>query len=120
MPFDWRDYLGLAQELSQRQDEAALRSAISRAYYAVFCSARVYLEKQGTIVSTMGPDSHTQVWNAFQRKGIAAKAIYQRGKSLKYRRQKADYDHHVDRLSVEVDAALEDAKVIFHWLDKLP
>lgn len=120
MPFNWRDYLGLAQELSQRQDEAAIRSAISRAYYAALCSARLHLETEdGLVISTMGTDSHTQIWNAFQKKGKAANAIYQKGKSLKHRRQKADYEHTVDKLSHEVAAALEDANTIFHWLAKL-
>lgn len=29
MPFDWQEYFSLARELSQRNEEAALRSAIS-------------------------------------------------------------------------------------------
>jgi len=36
MPFDWKQYLSLADELSKRSEEAALRSAVSRAYYAAF------------------------------------------------------------------------------------
>ncbi len=77
MPFDWRDYLSLGQELSQRQDEAAQRSAISRAYYAAFCCARVYLERHGVAFSTMGQDSHTLVWKQFQNKGKTEATIYQ-------------------------------------------
>lgn len=60
--------------------------------------------------------------NAFQGKGKgkAANAIFQRGKSLKRYRQKADYDHAVDSLSTDVLVALKDAETIFHWLDNLP
>ena len=36
MPFDFAAYLTLAEELKQRTDEASLRTAISRVYYAVF------------------------------------------------------------------------------------
>ncbi len=41
--FDWRDFFNLAEELSNRNDEACIRSAISRYYYSAFCSARYYL-----------------------------------------------------------------------------
>ena len=40
MSFDWKDYVYLAEELLNRPEEAYLRSAISRAYYGVFCIAR--------------------------------------------------------------------------------
>ena len=41
--FDWRDFFNLAEELSNRNDEACIRSAISRYYYSAFFSARYYL-----------------------------------------------------------------------------
>jgi len=34
-PFEFADYLDLAEELAARSEEAAWRSAKSRAYYAV-------------------------------------------------------------------------------------
>jgi uncharacterized protein (UPF0332 family) len=48
MSFDWSEYLTLAQELTSASisspiQEAHLRAAISRAYYAAFCKARNYL-----------------------------------------------------------------------------
>ncbi len=36
MAFNWRDYLHLAEDLCKQNTEAHYRSAISRAYYAVF------------------------------------------------------------------------------------
>ena len=36
MPFDWSEFLTLADELGKRADEASLRSALSRAYYYVY------------------------------------------------------------------------------------
>src|SRR2546426_2609198 len=36
MPFDWNNYLALAEELATRVDDASKRTAISRAYYCVF------------------------------------------------------------------------------------
>jgi uncharacterized protein (UPF0332 family) len=38
--FDWKDYVYLAEDLLNRPEESYLRSAISRAYYGVFCIAR--------------------------------------------------------------------------------
>jgi len=48
MSFDWIAYLTLARELAEQgerppRDEAKLRCALSRAYYAAFCAARNYL-----------------------------------------------------------------------------
>ena len=45
MSFDWSEYLKLAQELAGQtgnpaSQEARLRAAVSRAYYAVFCISR--------------------------------------------------------------------------------
>ena len=57
MSFVWSDYLDLAKELlgsavGSPIEEAKLRSAISRAYYAVFNEARNYLvlNKPGLII----------------------------------------------------------------------
>jgi hypothetical protein len=47
MPFDWKEYLSLAKELAKCNDEAALRFAISPAYYAAFCIVRNHLRQRG-------------------------------------------------------------------------
>ena len=36
MPFDWQEFLGLAERLLETESEAGYRSAISRAYYSIF------------------------------------------------------------------------------------
>jgi len=44
--FDWAEYRRLANELKTRtDDEAALRSAISRLYYSAFHPAKTHLKK---------------------------------------------------------------------------
>ncbi len=118
MPFDWKEYLRLAEELSTRQEDAALRSAISRAYYAAFCSARNHLQKQGEPLSRSG-DSHKAVWESFQRKGRSYATIYQHSHRLKNDRRKADYEDEVRNLSESVVAALRSANAILHWLEQL-
>lgn len=57
MSFDWSEYLKLAQELEEQAkksssaayQEAKLRSAMSRAYYAAFCLARDHLRYKDKI-----------------------------------------------------------------------
>jgi uncharacterized protein (UPF0332 family) len=43
MSFDWRDYLKLAGTLASAESEAARRTAVSRAYYAAYHQAKIYL-----------------------------------------------------------------------------
>lgn len=49
MSFNWRNYISFASELCKRQDESALRSSISRAYYGAFCLSRNYLINESKI-----------------------------------------------------------------------
>lgn len=42
MIFDWDDFRSLAEELRERETEAARRTAISRVYYAVYWKARIF------------------------------------------------------------------------------
>jgi hypothetical protein len=49
--FDWVEFLALANDLRGRlgalySEEAANRTAVSRAYYAAFCHARNYAENR--------------------------------------------------------------------------
>jgi uncharacterized protein (UPF0332 family) len=91
--FDWDDFLILAKELAQSNDEASLRTAISRIYYAVYWKARIQLEKEGFIIRFgIGKGSHEQVWDEYNnRQGKENKAIFKYGDELKKNRHKADY-----------------------------
>lgn len=60
MSFDWLEYLNLAQELAGQatkpsSQEAKLRSAVSRAYYAAFCEARNHLRGEGHSIPRFNP-----------------------------------------------------------------
>ena len=48
-PFEWLQYLGLAQELAARSEEACLRTALSRAYYYVYNLALIRAERNGVV-----------------------------------------------------------------------
>jgi len=47
MTFDWQTLKTVGDELSLTDDEAHLRSAISRYYYAPYCSTKYYLVNIG-------------------------------------------------------------------------
>ena len=57
-------YLALAIEWSQSTDSAALRSAVDRAYYAAFLSARDQLSAKGYGRFSQGPQAHSEVAKA--------------------------------------------------------
>lgn len=72
MPFDWREYLELARELigqgsSSYPEEAAKRSAVSRAYYAAFCWARNYAEANWGFRRTSGAEDHKRLREHLRR-----------------------------------------------------
>ena len=62
MAFDWGQYLNLAKFLNGEKvsywPEAALRSAVSRAYFATYCHARNYASVKLGFVPTRKADDH--------------------------------------------------------------
>ncbi len=67
MPFDWFEYLTLAEELALRmKEEAAVRSAISRAYYAGFNLARIRLGQNNVpLARHLSLGSQEARWRAY-------------------------------------------------------
>ena len=55
------DYLALAEEWARIGDGALLRSAVDRAYYAAFLTARDELTGKGYGTFSGGPQAHSQV-----------------------------------------------------------
>jgi hypothetical protein len=97
MNFDWSRYLTLAKELAgpgtnPSPDEAKLRCAISRAYYANYCMARNHLrDKEGHRIPR--EDSHRYVIEQFINSSDRKRTDL--GKDLnrlKISRTMADYD----------------------------
>jgi len=87
-----REFLTLAQRLSLETTEAAWRSAISRAYYAVFHVARQLLEDLGFTVPR-ADRAHGYLWLRLANCGDAR--VQQAGRDLndlRRHRNEADYD----------------------------
>lgn len=112
MMFDWVEYLYLARELAARNEEASQRSAISRAYYAAFCSARNWLSHRGMPIPPTS-DAHTFVWQAFEMQADRPKrAVGQLGRRLRRARTQADYEDHMKELRKTVEDALCEAQKV--------
>ena len=127
MKFDWSEYFNLAKELAGTTEEAKLRSAVSRAYYSVFCLARNYLRDI---------QQYPRLWqnknydiNAHQY--VAEKFIYNQSKSqtmieigkdlsrLRKMRNKADYEDTMFNLKREARTALMLAQNVILALSNL-
>ena len=119
MTFAWADYLRLAEELAQRPgDEAAHRSAVSRAYYAAFGRACAHLTQQNIPVS-QGDGSHKRVWESFNRLGRTYSGVQHNGDRLLRRRVVADYRNDQMVSPQDATSAVTTARNILRWLDQL-
>lgn len=108
MSFDWSHYLVVARELiGQRggssSQEARLRSAISRAYYAAFCKASNYLrDKEGLPVTNPRHQKlgHQEVIDVFKRKPDSPfRQVGADLDRLRGDRETADYHDHAPSLT---------------------
>lgn len=116
MPFNWEDYLTFADEIKNRPDEAAKRIAISRAYYCIFNKALDFAIRKLNYQYSQYQTSHNPVWNCFENKGNSLKPIRDRGLSLKYKRETADYRQEFANIDNALTTALDDAKKTLHYL----
>ena len=105
-----RAFLDLAKELVGRNDEAALRSGVSRAYYALHNEVRVFLENnQITLPREAG--AHERIIRYLRESGNAdvgciAKAL----DDLRGDRNEADYDMQSNRFAEQKPAFLVELK----------
>jgi len=117
--FDWSNYLALAKDLSESSDEAVLRSAISRAYYAAFNQAKDYCLSHDIYIARH-TDSHQVVWNAFLERGRLSKGIQHNGDLLKKKRVQADYEADpIPRLSDVAKQAIHECELVLSYLSAL-
>jgi hypothetical protein len=111
MPFDWTNYLRLAEDLAARGDDAALRSAISRAYYFIFNVA------YGRAVNNLGPKPdnkafHAWCWDSYRNcADQTCQKLGIEGDRLKWKRVRVDYNNtDIHRLDQECQRMLLDVQ----------
>ena len=98
MSFAWADFNGFAQEIIQHPAlnstiEVVCRTAISRAYYAAFCTAYAFLVNVEHTYIDQTRDAHAQVIAGFQgHSDKQRQRISVHLKTLRAQRNTADYD----------------------------
>lgn len=123
MSFRWTDYLALATQLAQETNEAALRSAISRAYYAAYHEAKYLADpnNEGKFSNQRG--SHSALWDFYQQNSNSVyKTVGTQGDRLYKNRLKADYNVKIGELqqiSLTVKDTIDKAKLIMERLDTI-
>ena len=92
--FDWLDFKEVADELSRSTDEAFIRSAITRYYYAIFSAIReylIYVKDQYLFISNF--NIHKRVWKFLVASDDDNEnEIGEFLNNLRYVRNSADYD----------------------------
>ncbi|MFQ5895376.1 MAG: hypothetical protein ACE5JJ_06115 [Nitrospinota bacterium] len=83
------DFLALAERLAKEAGEAALRSAISWAYYGVFIHIRDDLEQRGLFIGKAGGE-HEEIPKRLEEAGEQQTADDLR--DLRIERRRADYE----------------------------
>ncbi len=108
-PFDWQQFLVYAQSVDlQSASEAALRTVVSRAYYAAYWKARRRVERQHFVVPRQ--NAHQEVWDRYASvKNADGTPLKELGESLKSKRANADYEAKPPIKPRDAELAIADA-----------
>jgi uncharacterized protein (UPF0332 family) len=127
MTFNWKDYLTFAENIYDAPElpgprEAALRAAVSRAYYAAFCASVEFGQSIGFYPSKNGED-HESIRKFFREmkpESSTAQRISVQLNRLHDNRKKADYRNTMGQ-KPEVIAyySIHMAREIFQFLEEL-
>jgi uncharacterized protein (UPF0332 family) len=119
---DWFLYYELAQDWRRQDGDAYKRSAVSRAYYAMFCTARNELVDNADEYSPPECGSeHKYVWDSYKenRHPRGTREIGVLGNRLRRYRNIADYDDVVVNLPDIVEDAMNAARDLKEHLESL-
>lgn len=116
MPFNWREYLNLAQSLQGHSgggflQEAAFRCAVSRAYYAAFCHARNFARDKQSFVPFYDARDHRELKEHFKK--TRRIDIVLKLDQLRVWRNNCDFDDDVSNISLMVNDAIKHSSDIF-------
>lgn len=125
MSFNWLEYFNLAQELTGQTvtpagQEARLRAALSRAYYAAFCNARNHLRDREGHSPPVGGQVHAYVRDQFRNSPDPTRnQIGHDLNRLRIDRNKVDYDDSVPGLGAMTTGDITLAQRVLLTLGKL-
>lgn len=112
-----RAFHALALELVRINNEASLRSAISRFYYGAYLELRSYYEKTQGFNRTKMRMEHQAIHDLLNKtEPLLAKRL----KTLRELRNRADYDIEADEDVINIDAqsCSDFSTEIINWVDK--
>ena len=90
------DFLEIANDLQYSSKEAGVRTAVSRAYYAVFNYVRSYLAENN--ISLSNRHVHQHLYLCVKNSGVSGtRSVGQTIDELRADRQEADYEMESDR-----------------------
>jgi uncharacterized protein (UPF0332 family) len=126
MAFNWKDFLTFAESIKAAPDkpgpqEAALRSAVSRAYYAAFQAALEFGASEKFSPQWSGED-HFGIRKYFQQyspKSDIRRKIALELQRLYDNRRKADYIKAIANSTSLADWSIKSSQVIFLNLEQL-
>jgi uncharacterized protein (UPF0332 family) len=125
MIFDWYEYLVLAEYLYDNRDtfpdrEACLRAAISKAYYAAFCSSRYYAVTFDGLVLKGSAEDHGSVKKFYIRASdLKKKQVGNLLDRLRDFRNEADYSDTIDRVEDLAKTAISQSKQVHTFLKQI-
>lgn len=114
MSFLWDDYLVFARSIQGQTDEAALRTCVSRAYYAAFGMAAQRLNFNGVVIPPKA-NKHVYVWWYYNDENLlnSGRKISAAANDLKRKRVHADYhDQRPITSSTAQQAVVEASRLI--------
>lgn len=115
-PFRGQDFYSFASTLfagldSKSPDEAAIRSIVSRAYYAAFLQARDFASLGGT-----SPTIHAEVREHYKTRGVAGNRVSNKLADLIHKRKVADYETKTNVVRRDAEKALKLSEAILQDL----
>jgi uncharacterized protein (UPF0332 family) len=114
---NWRDFLALAARLAGGAAEADWRTAVSRAYYAVFHVARTLFS---LLRLTVPRADRAHQYLVFRLSNCGEPAVEQAGRAmetLRRLRNRADYDEAPAVTQPQASAAVQVAQAVIQALD---
>lgn len=113
MAFDPLDWLGTADLLLAEGSEASLRTAVSRAYYAVWLKSLLSLEHDGLLNRSGSRNDHTAVVRALRvRRATASKMLSELARD----REASDYDTEIRVTASAARTSISTAKEVARLL----
>lgn len=122
MDFDWKEYFKIAKYLSWAEEEgiskeAFFRTAVSRAYYSVFCSARNLAVEKLNYKKEKKAEDHRKLRKFLSDRGH--RALSSLINELRVWRNLCDYEDKVENIDRCYQSSLKYAEQAFKIINQI-